>query len=83
MPRTLQIRYFASLVDRTGCSAEQVEIDDGLNVAGLWRELIRRHPALDSLAYRPLVACDLQYADWEQALQEVCEVGFLPPVSGG
>ena len=83
MPRTLTVRYFASLVDKTGCSAEQVEVDDTLDVETLWLELSRRHPALGSLAFRPLVACDLQYAGWDHPLEGVREVAFLPPVSGG
>jgi molybdopterin converting factor small subunit len=83
MSRKLEVRYFASLVDMTGCSSEQVEFDGSQDVEALWRELIRRHPALDSLGFRPLVACDLQYADWERRLEDVREVAFLPPVSGG
>jgi molybdopterin converting factor small subunit len=45
--------------------------------------LVARHPALDAIGYRPLVACDLEYSSWDRALDGVREVAFLPPVSGG
>ena len=79
----LTVRYFASLKQSTGCTRETLEIADGADVATLWRELEGRHPALAGLGFRPLVACDLTYADWDRALADVDEVAFLPPVSGG
>ncbi len=79
----LRVRYFAALVDRTGRTNETVEIADGADVNGLWSVLVQRHPGLGELSYRPLVACDLEYADWDRSLEQVREVAFLPPVSGG
>jgi len=79
----VRVRYFASLVDRTGCSAESVEVQSGLDVAGLWESLCGRHAALRDLPFRPLVACDMRYSDWDDKLDGVEEVAFLPPVSGG
>jgi molybdopterin converting factor subunit 1 len=80
---SVNVRFFASLVQRVGCAAETVEIEPSTDVRGLWNLLVRRHPALAELAYEPLVACDLEYADWTRSLQGVREVAFLPPVSGG
>jgi molybdopterin synthase sulfur carrier subunit len=80
---TLEVRFFASLVDRTGCAVESVELDEAANVGGLWDELVRRHPALAGIGFRPLVACDCAYATWDRPLEGVREVAFLPPVSGG
>jgi molybdopterin converting factor subunit 1 len=79
----VQVRYFASLAERTGCSSETVEIEDGADVTSLWEALVERHDGLADLAFRPLVACDLNYAGWNQVLDGVEEVAFLPPVSGG
>jgi len=79
----LQVRFFASLVDRTGGSSESVELSSPANVEQLWAELVRRHPTLGELTYRPLVACDRSYAAWTDSLAGVEEVAFLPPVSGG
>jgi molybdopterin converting factor subunit 1 len=79
----VQVRYFASLVECTGCASEPVEIQAGANVERLWALLLERHPSLAELNFKPLVACDLTYADWDADLSDVREVAFLPPVSGG
>ena len=60
-----------------------MELDPAADVAGLWRELVRRHPGLGQVGFRPLVACDQEYSDWDRSLDGVREVAFLPPVSGG
>ena len=79
----VEILYFASLVELTGRSSETLEIDDGADVSAVWTALVERHPGLADLAYRPLVACDMSYAEWETSLRGVREIAFLPPVSGG
>ena len=79
----VEVLYFASLRDRTGCDRESVELEADADVATLWRLLRHRHPELAALGYRPMVACDRVYADWARKLSGVGEVAFLPPVSGG
>ena len=79
----IEVRFFASLVQRAGCATETVEVDPSTDVRGLWTLLVRRHPALGDLAYEPLVACDLEYAEWTRTVDGVGEVAFLPPMSGG
>ena len=78
----VEVRYFASLVERTGCRRETVEVEVE-DVAALWRDLVQRHPRLADIGFRPLVACDLSWSDWNRQLAGVREVAFLPPVSGG
>ena len=79
----VRVRYFATLTDLTGRQEEEIELSDDADVAALWSELSRLHPGLEELGYRPMVACDLEYARWESPLHGVNEVAFLPPVSGG
>jgi molybdopterin synthase sulfur carrier subunit len=79
----VEVRFFASLVDRVGCATESMEVAPGTDVAALWDRLRERHPGLDGIGFRPLVACDLRYSDWDARLDGVREVAFLPPVSGG
>ena len=79
----VEVRYFASLVQRTGCSSEKVELQDDADVSALWSLLEKRHPGLADLGFRPAAACDRSYVDWDRALDGVREVAFLPPVSGG
>ena len=80
---TIQLRFFASLAERAGCKTESVEVQEGSDVAQLWRMLEHRHPALAEIGFRPLVACDQSYADWDRSLDGIREVAFLPPLSGG
>lgn len=83
MSSTVQVRYFASLVDRTGCREESVSVDAGCDVRQLWESLVERHPALANLGFEPRVACDQEFADWQRLISGVREVSFLPPFSGG
>lgn len=80
---TVDVRFFASLADSTGASTDRVEMPEGADVTALWDALVERYPALASTPFRPLVACDMEYAGWDAALEGVREVAFLPPVSGG
>ena len=82
-PMRIEVRYFASLTDVVGTSVETVELEPGARVEDLWASLTERHPGLASLGFRPMVACDMEYEDWDQPLDGVREVAFLPPVSGG
>ena len=79
----LEVRFFASLAERTGVSTETIDLDPGARVVDLWAALEERHPELRNLGYRPLVACDGSYAGWDDSLDGIVEVAFLPPVSGG
>jgi len=77
------VRYFASLVERTGVEVESVEVAPGDDVAALWERLEKRHPKLEGIGFRPMAACDMEYTRWDRTLEGVKEVAFLPPVSGG
>jgi len=79
----VQVRFFASLSDRIGQRTVSIDLQDGADVAELWRVLVELHPSLADLGVRPLVACDMAYAGWDTSLAGVKEVAFLPPVSGG
>ncbi len=80
---TIEVRFFASLVDSTGAPRDRLELPAGSDVAALWAALTERYPALEKTPFVPLVACDMEYATWDASLDGVREVAFLPPVSGG
>lgn len=79
----LSVLLFASLADRAGSRAVEIDVDPGDDVAALWNRLVESHPALGTLRARPAVACDGDWADWGSPLTGVREVAFLPPFSGG
>jgi len=78
---TLQL--FASLRARVGRSTLEVRgLPEALDVAGLKRELERRHPELGSLAHvRGVIGTD--YVVDSTPLTDGAVVSLLPPVSGG
>ena len=79
----IDVRFFASLAESVGATKARCELPHGATVEDLWAELGRTYPTLGRLSYRPLVACDRDYSDWDRVLDDVSEVAFLPPVSGG
>jgi molybdopterin synthase sulfur carrier subunit len=79
----VRILYFASLRDRTGTREDTLDVPPATDVASLWGRIQEIHPRLREVTVRPLVACDMAYAQWDRVLDGVGEVAFLPPVSGG
>ncbi len=77
------MRLYASLRERAGASELALrELPEGLDLAGLKRELARRHPELGSLeAVRGAIGTS--YAPEDRALRAGETVHLLPPVSGG
>ena len=76
-----RVLYFASLRDRAGMDAEQVE-SLATDARALFTELRARH-GFTMGEDRLRVAVNGAFARWEQVLHEGDEVVFIPPVSGG
>lgn len=79
----IRFRLFASLSESAGVSRGSLDLPDGSTVRDLWNALGARFPALSQIGFVPLIACDMEYSDWDRPLHGVDEVAFLPPVSGG
>jgi len=81
----VSVRYFASIRETLGQSAETVETS-AATLANLRDELIARGGAYaDALARGKAVrmACGQVMCDESAPLQEGPEVAFFPPVTGG
>jgi len=76
-----RVLYFASLRDRAGMDAEQVN-SLAVDARALYSELCARHGFTMS-EDRLRVAINGEFAAWERHLHDGDEVVFLPPVSGG
>jgi molybdopterin synthase catalytic subunit len=74
----VSIRLFASLRERAGTGARELELSDGARVADVWAAL-----DLGSEPSGLLYAVNKSYADAESALADGDEVALIPPVSGG
>jgi len=79
----LTVRLFASLRERAGRAELVLDgLPEGLDVAGLKRELLARLPELGSLAsVRGVIGT--QYVADSAPIEPDSEVALLPPVSGG
>ena len=79
----VSVRLFAGLKDRAGRSEIEIgDLPDGLDVAGVKREIERRHPALGSLSH-VRIAVGTEYAAETRKLAEGEVLALIPPVSGG
>jgi len=77
----VKVLYFGVLKDLVGYRSREMEVAEGLSVAGLVGLHREMNPAAiwDSIA----VAVNQEYAQAEDVLQDGDEVALLPPVSGG
>ena len=84
-PKTIQVRYFASIREAIGQGSEAVETS-ATTLGALRDELIARGGAYaTSLARGKAVrmALNQTLSDESAALAEGAEVAFFPPVTGG
>lgn len=82
---TLELRYFAWVRERIGLGAETIETD-AQTVTDLVAELRAREDRY-ALAFSDLsalrVALDQELTDFDAPLDDVREVAFFPPMTGG
>lgn len=78
----MNILYFASLKEAIGCANEQMSIDDGMTVASLRAQLIKRYGSRH-FPNHILCAVNQVLADDAIQLKDNDEVAFYPPVTGG
>ena len=74
---------FARLRDVAGVSEWTCDISKKATVADVWRILVDTHPSLEPFGTSVSCAVNASFAKMTSLLNEVDEVAFLPPVSGG
>lgn len=83
----ITLRFFASVRETVGTSAETVALPDGVATVGAVRAFLiaRGGPWAQALAEgRALrMACNQVMCQPETAVTDGCEVAFFPPVTGG
>lgn len=70
-------RYFATLREQRGASAERVELPEGCTAAGAFATLF------PGLGLRVAYAVNQATVPADTVLQDGDEVAFLPPLGGG
>ena len=76
---SIHIKFFASLRERLGREAQEVDAGEGLTVGALWCAV----SGTDRLPTTVLAALNQEYATPDQPVRDGDEVAFFPPVTGG
>ena len=76
----INVLLFASLRERFGQGALELELITTTSVGDLWQQLSGSD---DRLPERVLCAVNQQYVDQAEMLRDGDEVAFFPPVTGG
>jgi len=76
----VNVLFFASLRERFGQGAVELELSSDINVGSLWQQLSDSN---ERLPERVLCAVNQQYVDHAMMLRDGDEVAFFPAVTGG
>ena len=76
----INVLLFASLRERFGQGALELDLITATSVGGLWHQLSGNY---ERLPQRVLCAVNQEFADHEVMLRDGDEVAFFPPVTGG
>ncbi len=79
----VRVRFFSHLRDLASTSETNLEVERGLMVEALLKELYSRWPALRTADKTILVAAGLEFVDRNYVIQEGDEISIMPPVQGG
>ena len=79
----VKLLFFATLRDRAGTRAGEIEVPDGTTVHELKDAIAMQYPALKQAVGHALVAINREYAQDQAVVPEAAEVALFPPVSGG
>lgn len=83
MKMKINVVTFARIKEVVGTDHIELQVDNGTTVAQLKAELLARYPGIGDLLPHCTVAVDHEYSDDQTKLRDNCEVGLIPPVSGG
>jgi MoaE-MoaD fusion protein len=78
-----RVLFFGILKEVVGVSAEDIDLPEGANLAGVFAYYAERQPRLRELAHSIVAARNREFADLSTAVSDGDELAFLPPVSGG
>jgi molybdopterin converting factor subunit 1 len=79
---TLTVSLFASYAEAFGRPQVDLRLPPGATVGDMV-ERIRAHRDGGDLPDQPLVAVNLEYAQYDRVLEAGDEVALIPPVAGG
>jgi molybdopterin synthase catalytic subunit len=82
-PITVRVRAFAALREALGTGDTTLQVEPGLDIAGLLAQLEVMHPGIRLSDRKFAIAVNRSYAAMNTRLADGDEVALIPPVSGG
>lgn len=79
----VKLLFFATLRDRAGTKAMELEIPPELTVQGLKDKLATEYPNLKESMSSVLITINREYAFDDAVIPPSAELAMFPPVSGG
>ena len=79
----IKVLFFATLRQRAGMKALELEIPDGMSVQALRDQLSRDYPNLRESLKTVVVSINREFAFDDAIIPAEGEVALFPPVSGG
>lgn len=77
------VLLFARPREVVGSARVELDLADGATAGTAFDQLASRVPALAPMRARIRCAVDSEYCDWDEALNDGCEVALIPPTAGG
>ncbi|NOX09081.1 MAG: molybdopterin converting factor subunit 1 [Gammaproteobacteria bacterium] len=75
----IEVRFFASIREKTGCAEKSIEVPAGSDVAAVWMAAVGEACFPENL----LSAVNMEYEKQDFVVKDKDEVAFFPPVTGG
>ncbi|MBI4759923.1 MAG: molybdopterin converting factor subunit 1 [Chloroflexota bacterium] len=79
----IRLLFFATLRERAGTKALELEIPPDMTVRGLKEKLAAEYPSLRESMKSVLITINREYAFDEAVIPANAEMALFPPVSGG
>ncbi len=79
----VKVLFFATLRDRAGTRAVEIEVPAGTTVGTLKGLIAQQYPALKPSLDVAIVAINREFAQDEAVVPDLAEIALFPPVSGG
>ena len=79
----IRVMLFAAAKQIAGTPSVDLVFDTCPTLAQVQAAVVRWCPELESVVARSVFAVDSEYAPMDQVIGDDCEVGLIPPVSGG
>jgi molybdopterin converting factor subunit 1 len=79
----VKVLFFGMLKDIVGRSEDHIEVAEGEPLGSIFDHYAHQFPRMEQMASSIVLACNQQFCDRSNPVNDGDEIAFLPPVSGG